>query len=57
MTTPDHKAPEKDNEICWLLDVRAYGIEAANKLHKDSEDTTQSGWDLNGTSTQGDGWR
>jgi hypothetical protein len=31
-----HQAPGKAEEICWLLDVRAYGIDAANHLHEDT---------------------
>lgn len=34
MTTPaEHVKPEAAPEICWLLDVRRHGIEAANHLH------------------------
>jgi hypothetical protein len=30
---PEHVAPDKAPEICWLLDVRRHGIAVANQLH------------------------
>jgi hypothetical protein len=33
-----HQAPDKAEEICWLLDCRKYGIEQANQLHPEDGD-------------------
>ncbi|HEV2175216.1 MAG TPA: hypothetical protein VGR71_16705 [Nitrospira sp.] len=30
---PQHTQSESPVEICWLMDVRKYGIEVANRLH------------------------
>jgi hypothetical protein len=38
MDKPEHQAPNKSEEICWLLDVRKYGIDAANELHPEDFD-------------------
>ena len=35
---PAHIAPDSPVYVCWLLDVRALGIETANALHKDDEE-------------------
>ena len=32
---PEHVKPASAVEICWLLDVRKYGIETANQMHAD----------------------
>jgi len=32
-TEVPHSAPDKSEEVCWLLDVRKYGLETANRLH------------------------
>jgi hypothetical protein len=34
----EHQAPAKAEEICWLLDVRKYGIDVANELHPEDSD-------------------
>jgi hypothetical protein len=36
-TTPEHQSPTNDPAICWVLDVREYGLAAANRLHEDDE--------------------
>lgn len=28
-----HSNPDAGQAVCWMLDVRAYGIDAANELH------------------------
>jgi len=33
----EHADPsQKDEAVCWLLDVRKFGIERANELHPES---------------------
>lgn len=34
---PRHVKPEMAVEICWILDVRRYGIEIANTLHQETD--------------------
>jgi hypothetical protein len=34
---PEHVKPEDENSVCWLLDVRRYGLTVANLMHKDDE--------------------
>lgn len=31
---PEHCKPEDEPAVCWLLDVRKYGIDVANQMHE-----------------------
>lgn len=35
---PAHCKPDDDNYVCWLLDVRKYGIDTANAMHAGDDD-------------------
>lgn len=37
--TPDaeHQRPDLEPSVCWLLDVRRYGLATANALHPQDE--------------------
>jgi hypothetical protein len=33
LPAPVHQGADKPADVCWLLDVRRYGVLAANHLH------------------------